>query len=105
MPCPTTGTKFKRGTHFHASLVFNEEEWADIYPFTNIRGEARQEDARYPLTVTVDAANRIIDVSADTTNWALGYAEFDVKMDTLAGPLIIPPTRNIGFRIVEGVTR
>lgn len=105
MPSPSTGTKFKRGTHFHASLVFNEEEWDAIYPFTNIRGEARQEGAHYPLEVVVDVTNRIIDVSADTTAWALGYAEFDVKMDTPSGPLIIPPTRNIGFRIVEGVTR
>ena len=105
MSPPTTGTKFKRGTRFHASIVFDEDEWASVFPYTSLKAEARQEGAFYPLDVTVDEVNRIIDVSADTSKWCIGYAEFDVKIVTPNGTFLVPPTKNIGFRIVEGVTR
>ena len=48
--------KIKRGATFKATITFDADEWAAIYPWTSIEAEVGQGSRRYPLTVTINSS-------------------------------------------------
>ncbi len=47
--------KIKRGATFKATITFDADEWAALYPWTSIKAEVGQGSRRYPLAVAIDA--------------------------------------------------
>lgn len=102
----------KRGATFKAQLIFEPDEWAEIYPWDEIVAGAGQGGRRYPLTVTVSAAERTITLTAapaSTRLWLTeetgrtGVAAFDVWITKDGARFPIPGSSNIPFRIIEGI--
>ncbi|MDN3712117.1 hypothetical protein QWZ10_10500 [Paracoccus cavernae] len=104
----------KRGATFKAQLIFDAEEWAEIYPWEEITAEVGQGGRRYPLAVSVAASQRTITVTAapaSTRLWLTeetgrtGVAAFDVWITKDGARLPIPASSNIPLKIIEGVGR
>ena len=103
--------KIKRGATFKATITFDEDEWAALYPWTSIEAEVGQGSRRYPLAVAVNASDRVITLTAATSTWLTqetgrtSAASFDVWVTRSGERMAIPASHNIPLQIIEGVTR
>lgn len=101
--------KIKRGATFKATITFDTDEWAAIYPWTSIEAEVGQGSRRYPLTVMVNAGDRVITLTGSTGTWltqetgGTSAASFDVWITRSGERMAIPASSNIPLQIIEGV--
>ncbi|MGR3749558.1 hypothetical protein [Paracoccus sp. (in: a-proteobacteria)] len=99
-----TQATIKRGATFEARAVFTADEWANIYPWTAITATVKQGDATHVLTASVDAANRTVTFTGDTSDWEMVRGLFDVKITRGTEVIYLPGTRNIAITVIEGVS-
>lgn len=104
--------RIKKGATFKATITFDEDEWAALYPWTSVEAEVGQGSRRYPLEVATDAANMRVTLTADaedTAEWVCvggaTPASFDVWVTRGDEVLPIPASSNVPLIIIEGVTR
>ena len=94
----------KRGATFRAEMAFSAAEWAEVYPHDSITARLRQGARTYDLTVSISTANRTISLSADSAQWQIGTAEFDILITQGGVRTPIPFGRNVPVKIIEGVS-
>lgn len=96
--------RIKRGTTFRAQVELELAEWAALWPWDAATAEVRQQGARHDLQVSADPDSRIIALRAETSDWAIGAAAFDVRIRRGADIIAIPATQNIRLQVFEGAS-
>lgn len=96
----------KRGATFRAAFEFTAEEWAEIYPHDAITANALQGETRFPLTVTVEAADRMILLGGATDAWEVGTpVEVDLWVTIGAVTIPVPFAHNVRLNVIQGATQ
>lgn len=103
--------KIKRGATFKATIAFDADEWAALYPWSSIVAEVGQGSRRYPLTIVTDVPSRTLTLTAlDTSEWLTmetgrtSAASFDVWITRDGERLPVPASTNIPLQIIEGIS-
>lgn len=96
--------RIKRGATFRADLILEEAEWDAFWP-AEISAAVRQQQQTWPLVIRIEPADRTIVMTADTADWQLGPAAFDlwINRDNIHTPL--PFETNIMITVFKGVAR
>ncbi|MFH5773610.1 hypothetical protein ACHFJ0_05110 [Paracoccus sp. NGMCC 1.201697] len=105
--------RIKKGASFKATLTFEADEWASLYPWTSVEAKVGQGSRRYPLTVATDVPNMRLTVTAtaaETASWVTdpkgaAPASFDVWVTKGTEVLPVPASTNVPLIIIEGITR
>ena len=92
----------KRGDTFEYAAVLPSDEFADWVPTCQVRDGSDQLIANVAATWTSDTAINLL--VADTSNWKLGSARFDIRLERPADGYV-RTTNPVDFTIVETVTR
>lgn len=92
----------KRGDTFEYAAVLPSDEFADWVATCQVRDGSDQLVANVAATWTSDSAINLL--VADTSNWKLGSARFDIRLQR-ASDGYVRTTSPVEFTIVETVTR
>lgn len=96
----------KRGKSFRIALKFDDSEWESIYPHDYLEGQIRLSDGtRRAFEISSDPLTKAIFVKADTFDWPLGDAYFDIRVVIADIYLPIPDLENILVTVIEGITQ
>lgn len=96
----------KKGKSFRIALKFDDGEWEAIYPHDYIEGQIRLSDGtRRSFEIVADPLTKAIFIKADTFDWPLGEAYFDIRVVIDDIYLPIPDLENILVNVTEGITQ
>lgn len=95
---------FKRGSTLKVLLEFEPDEWPAIWPWDSVVAEARQDSQIHDMSVTVTPSERAILLTADTSEWSIGMARFDLRAVRSGEAIYLPPHDDLTASIVRPVT-
>jgi len=95
----------KRGKSFRVAFKFEPQEWDSIYPNDYVSSRIKLSDGTYRnIDVTVDAITQALYLRAESADWPLGRAYFDVKVYLADIVLPLPDLENILVNVIEGIS-
>lgn len=98
-----SGAFQKKGATFNLIIEMEPEQFATLFPNDGISCNVRIGGDVFPTLV--QAGENTLLVSADTSNWKVGRAELDIRVEQNGSILMMPPDGIVTFQVIPSVTQ
>lgn len=97
-----SGAFHKKGATFNLIIEMEPEQFTALFPNEGISCNVRIGGDVFPTLVQV--GSNVLLISADTTNWRVGRAELDIRIEQNNIVVMLPQDGIITFEVVPSVT-
>lgn len=91
---------YKIGATLQIVLEFTADEFSAIYPFDSFQAECENTNTEFPLTHTIDVANRRILLTSPTDSFTRGTYKVDIRIEKDGIVTFFPKDTYITFNMI-----